>query len=281
MNKNIFIIGGRSNLSRSLKRIIPEAVIIYSNDIKDLSSLLKKAEKSSIIYNVCYKSTLLKKRDSPQAYAKYSFEFLTQFVSICLESEKLIDKVIFSSSSAVYGETLNAIETDRPDIRNLYASLKYSSELFIQEHLARTSIKLQITRIFNMYAGFDAFSVVSAVEKAISEKKYFSLINKGESIRDFIHISDVVEIYRRLLLADTSAVVNIASGTKTTISDLIEIAEAAFKTKLLTTDIKREEIAYSCASTDQLFSVIGNMDFISINQYFDGAYNKIKDGDFS
>ncbi len=90
-----------------------------------------------------------------------------------------------------------------------------------------------------------------------------------------------MEIYRRLLLADTSAVVNIASGTKTTISDLIEIAEAAFKTKLLTTDMKREEIAYSCASTDQLFSVIGNMDFISINQYFDGAYNKIKDGDFS
>tara|TARA_B110000444_G_scaffold147608_1_gene137988 strand:+ start:122 stop:1027 length:906 start_codon:yes stop_codon:yes gene_type:complete len=279
MNKNIFIIGSRANLSKNLKKSIPRAQIIPSNDVKDLIKLLKQAGKSSIIYNVSYKSSLLAKRDQPEAYAKYSFEILSQFVSVCLKLEHLIDKVIFTSSSAVYGENLNAKEIDPINITSLYASLKFSSELFIKEHLEDTSIKLQIVRIFNMYGGLDNFSVVSSIGRSISQKRFFTLINNGESLRDFIHISDVVEIYKRLLISESSSIVNIGTGSKTPVRAVIEAAEKVFGIKLLTADLRRKEIAFSCACTDNLLSIVGNIKFIPVIQYFEDEYKKIKDGD--
>lgn len=279
MNKNIFIIGSRANLSISLKKSIPRAQVIRSNDVKDLIKLLKQAGKSSIIYNVSYKSSLLAKRDQPEAYAKYSFEILSQFVSVCLKLEHLIDKVIFTSSSAVYGENLNAKEIDPINITSLYASLKFSSELFIKEHLEDTSIKLQIVRIFNMYGGLDNFSVVSSIGHSISQKKFFTLINNGESLRDFIHISDVIEIYKRLLISESSSIVNIGTGSKTSVRAVIEAAEKVFGVKLLTADLRRKEIAFSCACTDNLLSIVGNIEFIPVIQYFEDEYKKIKDGD--
>jgi len=57
MNKNIFIIGSRANLSKNLKKSMPRAQLIPSNDTKELTKLLKQAGKSSIIYNVSYKSS--------------------------------------------------------------------------------------------------------------------------------------------------------------------------------------------------------------------------------
>jgi UDP-glucose 4-epimerase len=279
LNKNIFIIGSRANLSKNLKKSIPRAQIIPSNDVKDLIKLLKQAGKSSIIYNVSYKSSLLAKRDQPEAYAKYSFEILSQFVSVCLKLEHLIDKVIFTSSSAVYGENLNAKEIDPINITSLYASLKFSSELFIKEHLEDTSIKLQIVRIFNMYGGLDNFSVVSSIGRSISQKRFFTLINNGESLRDFIHISDVVEIYKRLLISESNSIVNIGTGSKTPVRAVIEAAEKVFGIKLLTADLRRKEIAFSCACTDNLLSIVGNIKFIPVIQYFEDEYKKIKDGD--
>lgn len=279
MNKNIFIIGSRANLSRNLKKSMPRAQLIPSNDVKELTKLLKQSGKSSIIYNVSYKSSLLGKRDQPEAYAKYSFEILSQFVSVCLKLEHLIDKVIFTSSSAVYGENLNAKEIDPINITSLYASLKFSSELFIKEHLEDTSIKLQIVRIFNMYGGLDNFSVVSSIGRSISQKRFFTLINNGESLRDFIHISDVVEIYKRLLISESNSIVNIGTGSKTPVRAVIEAAEKVFGIKLLTADLRRKEIAFSCACTDNLLSIVGNIKFIPVIQYFEDEYKKIKDGD--
>ena len=46
-----------------------------------------------------------------------------------------------------------------------------------------------------MYGGFDNFSVVSSIGRSISKKNIFTLINNGESLRDFIHISDVVDAF--------------------------------------------------------------------------------------
>lgn len=278
MNNSILIIGGRGNLSKNLKIMIPEATIIPSNHIKDLGSLLKSAGKSSIVYNVCYKSSLLAKRDSPKDYARYSFEILSEFVSICLKYENLIDKIIFTSSSAVYGDNSFAKESDPTNATSLYASLKLSSELFIKEHLAHTSIILHITRIFNMYGGFDDFSVIYFISKALTEKNSFTLVNNGKSVRDFIHVLDVIEIYKRLLSNNSSSTLNIGSGTGLSIIGVVELAEGIFNTNLVKTNLKLDEPAISCASTDNLIAKVGAIKFIHISGYFEEKYKKIKDG---
>ncbi len=269
MHKSILlIIGGRSNLSRELGRTVKGSKIIAGDELQKLPELLAQEGRSNVVYNLYYKSAWLGRRDTPVAYARYAFQRMAEFTAICRDAQQYIDKVIFTSSSSVYGSNPWAAESDRCDITNLYASLKFASELFLREHLADTRIALIITRVFNMYGGADEFSVVSKIANALSLGTGFQVSNHGRSVRDFVHVRDVVEIYQRLLASTFSGVVNVGSGTGLSVSDLIEKAEMAFKRRLPVSYVERNEIDRSVARTDALLKAVGPMKFRPVDQYF-------------
>jgi UDP-glucose 4-epimerase len=268
MTKKLFIVGGRSNLSGQLSRTFEGAELISGDEMKLLPNLLLQAGRSNLIYNLYFKSAWLGRRDVPEEYSKYAFQRLSEFTAICRDFRQYIDKVIFTSSSAVYGCNTLAVESDRCDITNMYASIKLSSELFLGEHLADTGISLVIARVFNMYGGVDEFSVVSRIVKAISCGVEFPVSNHGQSVRDFIHIQDVVEIYRRLLTSSFSGVINIGTGTGISLNELIKKAEIAFECKLRITYIERNEINHSVANINKLLAAVGVMNFSPIQLYF-------------
>ncbi len=264
----LLIIGGRSNLSRELGRTVKGSKIIAGDELQKLPELLAQEGRSNVVYNLYYKSAWLGRRDTPVAYARYAFQRMAEFTAICRDAQQYIDKVIFTSSSSVYGSNPWAAESDRCDITNLYASLKFASELFLREHLADTRIALIITRVFNMYGGADEFSVVSKIANALSLGTGFQVSNHGRSVRDFVHVRDVVEIYQRLLASTFSGVVNVGSGTGLSVSDLIEKAEMAFKRRLPVSYVERNEIDHSVARTDALLKAVGPMKFRPVDQYF-------------
>ncbi len=268
MSKKIFIIGKRSNLSRELSRGIDGAHLISGDELQQLPELLAQAGHSDVLYNLYYKSEWLGRRDTPEAYARYAFQRLAEFTAICRDAQQYIDKVMFTSSSAVYGSNIWAIESDRCDITNLYASLKFASELFLREHLADTRISLVIARVFNMYGGADEFSVVSRIATAFSLGGEFKVSNYGRSVRDFVHVRDVVEIYQRLLASTFAGVVNVGSGTGLSVSNLIEKAENAFNRRLQVSYVERNEIDCSVARIDTLLAAVGAIEFYSVDRYF-------------
>lgn len=267
-NNNLFIIGKRSNLSRELACTLNGPRLISGDEIQQLPELLIRAGRSDIIYNLYHKSSWLGRRDMPKDYARYSFQRLAEFTSICRDSQHYINKVIFTSSSAVYGNNALATESDRCDITNLYASLKFASELFLSEHLADTHISLVIARLFNMYGGDDSFSVVAKIANALSQRAKFQLSNHGGSVRDFVHIRNVVEIYQRLLTSSFCGVVNVASGKGLSVSDLIVKAETAFRRRIQVEHVVRPEIDRSVACIDTLVRAVGPMEFNSVDKYY-------------
>jgi len=266
--KNTLIIGKRSNLSRALASRITGASLVVSDELSTLPALLADAGTSNLIYNVYHKSALLGQTNAPEVYAKYAFTTLAAFVSLCLEHRRHINTVVFTSSSAVYGNNAHAAEADKTDITNLYASLKLASEFFLKDHLKNTSIRLIIPRVFNMYGGDDEFSVVSKIAAAMVSGREISVNNNGRSVRDFIHISDVVEIYLKLLQSSYDGVVNVGTGKGISVSQLIKMAEAAFSRTLRASHTDREEIARSVARTDLLTRTIGPYSFKTIDSYY-------------
>ena len=103
-----------------------------------------------------------------------------------------ISKIIYSSSSSVY----NSIGNDNHlGNRDLYSSSKLACENMIK-NFVKKKVDFTIARIFNMYGGHDQFSIISKIQNAIKYKKKIFLNNKGESVRDFIHINDVCKIYK-------------------------------------------------------------------------------------
>ena len=55
-----------------------------------------------------------------------------------------------------------------------------------------------------------------------SKSNKLNLINKGESIRDFIHINDVVNIYKKILNNKKQGIIDVGSGYGIKINNIID-----------------------------------------------------------
>ena len=235
MNKidKIFIIGKRSILSKALNNSIKNSIVFSSKDLKPLEDSLKNFKKVDIIYNTAFKSSLLNQDNSdPIEYSNYSIHFLAEFISICIQNKENIRSIIFTSSCSLYGEKEKANENDEIKITNLYGALKASSEMMLKKFLKKSEINLIIIRLFNMYSNDDNFSIISKIINSLKKDTYLNLFNKGEGIRDFIHIDDVVNIYRLILESNFNGTLNIASGTGVSIKKIINVAEESSNRKL-------------------------------------------------
>ena len=137
-----------------------------------------------------------------------------------------VTKIIFASSAAVYGdcETI-PIPEDAPLIpQSPYAVSKIVGE----ELLRRSEIDTCSLRFFNVYGpgqssegGYAA--VIPAFKKAIELGKECTIFGDGTQVRDFIHVHDLVRIIGHCLeRKELPAEMNVASGTETSLLDLVE-----------------------------------------------------------
>lgn len=110
-----------------------------------------------------------------------------------------IEKFIFSSTSAVYGNTLfiPSLETNQVHCLNTYSISKYSGEQLCKMYYELYGIKTIIFRYFNVYGEGNPKTgqyapVMSIFETQKNNKEPLTIVGDGYQTRDFIHVSDVV-----------------------------------------------------------------------------------------
>lgn len=273
MDKKVIIIGKSSNLSTFLKKSINNATLLPTTEIGELNNILIKNKLSTIIYNTFCKSTLINKNIDPSLFSYYSFENLSQFIKICLKNEIKVEKIIYTSSSSLYGNNKFSEEDSHWDILSLYASFKLTSELLLKKYIIPSKIKLIITRVFNMYGGDDHFSIVSKIGNAIKNNQILQINNYGNSIRDFICIDDVVAIYKLLIAANFYGIINVSSGKGYSIKSIVQIAEEIFQKKLNFRNKIIDEIEVSIGSNKKLKQILNYSEFSDISQYYKKQIN--------
>ena len=137
-----------------------------------------------------------------------------------------VQKIIFASSAAVYGDCEEIPTTEEATLipQSPYAVSKIVGE----ELLRRSEIETCSLRFFNVYGpgqssegGYAA--VIPAFKKAISLGKECTIFGDGTQVRDFIHVHDLVRIIGHCLeRKELPAEMNVASGTETSLLDLVE-----------------------------------------------------------
>lgn len=223
---------GIDNLSNGLKSNINKEVQFHQIDIRDpqIEDLFSGID---VVFHQAALGSVPRSFQNPNETNDVN---INGFANILKLSEKYnVKKLIFASSSSVYGDT-NVLPRREESIgkqTSPYASSKRVGELLAEPSFIPT-IGL---RYFNVYgprqrADLDFSAVVPRWIKAVKNRESISLDGDGTSVRDYTYISDVVSANIKALHLPTSGmsrhrggglyeIFNVGTGRWTLLNDLL------------------------------------------------------------
>lgn len=141
-----------------------------------------------------------------------------------------VEKLVFASSAAVYGDNdkLPLTEDTPPRPLSPYAVNKVTGEMYCQVFTDAYGLPTVSLRYFNVFGPRqDPDSPYSAVIpnfiSAILKGERPVIHGDGEQSRDFISVKQVVKANIQACQSDQTGIVNVALGRSTTINQLMEI----------------------------------------------------------
>ncbi|WP_345980687.1 SDR family oxidoreductase [Sulfurimonas sp. HSL3-2] len=260
------IIGKNSNLSNALYSKVKNCFLISSRELLENIDILSrfKDRRVNIIFNNFQQAIQLNNLENASSYITNSILITAKVLDYFKTVD--INKIIYTSSSSVYGNNILCNEKDELKPMNLHASLKVANEKLIEKYCNDAGIDYTLARIFNMYGGDDNFSIVSKIINAYKTDQELTIVNNGNAIRDFIHIDDVVEIYVRLLGITGRNIINIGTGNGSSIKNILDFL-ANNKITVRTKNIFRDELKTSTADIRLLDNVLHKDNFIKVEDY--------------
>ena len=147
------ILGKRSYLSKKLGLNIPSSTLYNVNEFKEFCISNKK--QFNLIINIFYPSSQLSKIKNYHNFFDLSINNLSSVLDKI--NHKYINKIIYTSSSSVYGSINDHNYSNDINNRQLYSSTKLLNEIILNNYCQKKNIQLIIARLFNMYGHNDNF----------------------------------------------------------------------------------------------------------------------------
>ena len=126
-----------------------------------------------------------------------------------------IKKIIFSSSSEIYGEPehIPIKETDRITPITTYGISKLMAEEYIKSYSRAYGINYTIFRLFNVYGEEQAnrWVVPEFVRKIVNDEEV-TIHGDGSQIRAFCHVSDIANAFSYALTKGNNEIFNIGNN---------------------------------------------------------------------
>ena len=268
MTNMTIVIGKDSNLSNHLIGKLNNSTVVSSRDImSDVNVLSKyKDQEINLIFNNFQPAIKLNEMVNAEEYTMNCIGVTSKILNYCLTGNIKMNKIIYSSTAAVYGDNKCSVETDELKPSSLHASLKASNEKLIEKFCMDNKIDYTIARVFNMYGGYDEFSIISKILLAIRKNKELTIINNGNSIRDFIHVQDVADIYVKLIDIKNVKVLNIGTGIGKSVKNIIKSFKK-YNANISTKYIFLDEIKTSTANIEILSKLLNKKSFIQIEDF--------------
>ena len=203
-------------------------------DIRNYSKLelLFKENKIQYIIHLAAQAGVRSSIDSPRIYLENN---ITGFFNVLEVSQKFrIKHLIFASTSSVYGDAKSfplteKHNTDRP--LSFYAATKKSNEVMAYSYSNIHKIPITGLRFFTVYGPYGRPDMsLFKFTKGIINRSFISLFNKGNHIRDFTYINDVVDGILLIINKPPSSsipfdIFNLASGNPKSLKYFLAIIE--------------------------------------------------------
>lgn len=224
----------------------PEAVF-YKGDIRDrafLDSVFEK-EKIDAVIHFAANSLVGESMKNPLKY----YDNNVNGTKVLLQSMVAhgIDKIVFSSTAAAYGEPerVPILETDKTEPTNAYGETKLSMEKMFKWTDRAHGVKYVSLRYFNACGAHESGEIGEAhapethlipliLQVPLAQRESVSIFGEdyptadGTCIRDYIHVMDLAQAHilavEYLMQGRESAIFNLGNGVGFTVKEVIDTA---------------------------------------------------------
>jgi len=195
----------------------PEGAEVYKGSILDKNDLMKAIKGCDYVIHLAAALGVKRTEEERLATLNINIQGTVNVLEACVQDN--IKKIVFSSSSEVYGEqTKLPIYEDNPlNPKSIYAVTKLAGEEYLRAFNQRYGLNYSVIRFFNVYgpgqvAEFVMPKFIYMVRNDIPPKIY----GKGNQTRAFCYVEDAVEGMYLSLTNDkaNSDVFNIGNDTE-------------------------------------------------------------------
>jgi nucleoside-diphosphate-sugar epimerase len=187
-------------------------------------------------------------------------------------------RLVYASSSAVYGSCGDYCEDEDnrendplrmyDELASHYGKSKLINEMMAESYRSAYDLSALGLRIFNAYGTGDELkrhpSPIALMQRAKLAGKPWVCYGHGTQAKDFVHISDVVEIIMRLIESDATGIVNVGTGVATSFNRLAELIGVPLEYARVPNPESYQY--FTRADTARLLSIVGPYKFKSVEE---------------
>tara|TARA_R110002020_G_scaffold59414_2_gene161965 strand:- start:285 stop:1208 length:924 start_codon:yes stop_codon:yes gene_type:complete len=219
------------NLSTGKRENVnPKANLVICNIPNSTTDFLCEQTKDvDVIFHLAAKTAVQESIENPEMYNEINVGGTLKMLEICRLNN--IPKFIFSSTSAIYGNTKTPTsETNPVNPISPYATTKLIGEKYCKLYNKIYGIDTVCLRYFNVYGNRmnneGGYKLVMPIFKdQILNNKPLTINNDGEQRRDFVHVEDIVEanILSTIQKDSCGEIFNVGSGKNYSVNEIADM----------------------------------------------------------
>lgn len=243
--------GRKENIEHLLKK---SNVEFFEGSVTDLTALTKAFSNASYVFHQAAIPSVPRSIDQPLASHEANVDGTLKVLLAARDNK--VKRVIYASSSSVYGDTpvLPKTESMVPNPLSPYAVTKLAGEYYCHVFYRVYGVPTICLRYFNVYGPRQDpnSNYAAAIPRFISRAmrgEPIIVFGDGEQTRDFTYVEDVVEANMLAAESSVTGVANIAAGKNSTVNELAKliIDLIGTKVKVVYRETRAGEVKHSLA----------------------------------
>jgi UDP-glucuronate 4-epimerase len=217
----------RRNLEGALRH---KAFRLVEGDVRDRDALSKAADAVDIVVHLAARAGVRASLRDPLLYEDVNVRGTMNVLAVC--SEKNVSRLIFGSSSSVYGMSAQPpFSEDDPAARPIspYAATKRAAELMCFTHHHLHGLPITCLRFFTVYGPRQRPDMaIHQFTRRIDRGERITLFGDGTSARDYTYVDDIIDgVMASLSLASGFDIINLGGAETTQLRELVSLVEKA------------------------------------------------------
>jgi UDP-glucose 4-epimerase len=246
------------NLSTGKKENLNKEAEFYQLDIRD-QKLEKVFEENNITHVIHHAAQIDVQHSINDPLFDAQNNILGTINVLEMAKDYEVEKIIYASSAAVYGEPDYLPVDEEHPIKAMspYGITKHTPEHYIKMYSELYNLKYTIFRYSNVYGPRQdpkgEGGVVSIfVDKMLAEERPV-IFGDGQQTRDFIHVYDIIKANLLALEKGDNILVNISTESRDSVNDLVDYLNEVlpYNLEAVYEDARKGDILHSSLANDK------------------------------